>query len=219
MQLFTRALLTPDLSFKTLADARAATGADGLPRLMRTTRFAEAEITWRGRQWLLSMPLSPAALASVERTASQSCGRLNTDHLDGIPHPAGGNALDRRGWATSGVTGPRRCSTFPAGQTVRRGAATRSPTERFCSRRSTPCETALRELELLAQQPPGRKPALVRAGGSCRCATTTPAFRPFGRRRGRCESLREPGPPDGRGADVPAVGERRRGRLHPGTAA
>ena len=27
LQLFTRALLTPDLSFKTLADARAATGA------------------------------------------------------------------------------------------------------------------------------------------------------------------------------------------------
>lgn len=80
LQLFTRALLTPDLSFKTLADARAATGADGLPRLMRTTRFAEAEITWRGRQWLLSMPLSPAALAAVERTASQ-LGRLNTDHL------------------------------------------------------------------------------------------------------------------------------------------
>lgn len=80
LQLFTRALLTPDLSFKTLADARAAPGADGLPRLMRTTRFAEAEITWRGRQWLLSMPLSPAALAAVERTASQ-LGRLNTDHL------------------------------------------------------------------------------------------------------------------------------------------
>ena len=80
LQTFARALLTPDLSFKTLADARAATGADGLPRLMRTTRFAEAEITWRGRQWLLSMPLSPAALASVERTASQ-LGRLNTDHL------------------------------------------------------------------------------------------------------------------------------------------
>ena len=80
LQLFTRALLTPDLSFKTLADARAAPGADGLPRLMRTTRFAEAEITWRGRQWLLSMPLSPDALAAVERTASQ-LGRLNTDHL------------------------------------------------------------------------------------------------------------------------------------------
>ena len=28
LQLFTRALLTPDLSFKTLADARAAPGAD-----------------------------------------------------------------------------------------------------------------------------------------------------------------------------------------------
>ncbi|WP_290541284.1 WG repeat-containing protein [Alistipes sp.] len=80
LQLFTRALLTPDLSFGTLAEARAATGADRLPRLMRTTRFVEAEIAWNDRQWLLSMPLSPAALASVERTASQ-LGRLNTDRL------------------------------------------------------------------------------------------------------------------------------------------
>ena len=80
LQIFTRALLTPDLSFETLTDARAATGMDGLPRLMRTTRFAEAEITWRGRQWLLSMPLSPIALTSIERTASQ-LGRLNTEWL------------------------------------------------------------------------------------------------------------------------------------------
>lgn len=118
LQLFTRALLTPDLSFKTLADARAATGADGLPRLMRTTRFAEAEITWRGRQWLLSMPLSPAALAAVERTASQ-LGRLNTDHLaeyrilrDELrwTDPAAANAVST--W---------RYNTFPR-QTVRRSA-------------------------------------------------------------------------------------------------
>ena len=80
LQIFTRALLTPDLSFETLSDARAATGTDGLPRLMRTTRFAETEITWGGRQWLLSMPLSPISLTSVERTASQ-LGRLNTEWL------------------------------------------------------------------------------------------------------------------------------------------
>lgn len=80
LQIFTRALLTPDLSFETLTDARTATGMDGLPRLMRTTRFAEAEITWGGRQWLLSMPLSPIALTSIERTASQ-LGRLNTEWL------------------------------------------------------------------------------------------------------------------------------------------
>ncbi len=30
LQIFTRALLTPDLSFETLTDARAATGMDGL---------------------------------------------------------------------------------------------------------------------------------------------------------------------------------------------
>ena len=48
LQTFARALLTPDLSFRTLADARVAAGPDGLPRLMRTTSFAEAEIAWRG---------------------------------------------------------------------------------------------------------------------------------------------------------------------------
>lgn len=45
---FTRALLTPDLSFATLADARAVTDRQGLPLLRRTTRFAEARIEWRG---------------------------------------------------------------------------------------------------------------------------------------------------------------------------
>ena len=80
LQTFARALLTPDLSFRTLADARAAAGPDGLPRLMRTTRFAEAEIAWRGERWLLFLPLSPAALHTVERTASQ-LRRIDTDRL------------------------------------------------------------------------------------------------------------------------------------------
>ena len=78
--IFRQALQTPDLSLATLTEARAATGADGMPRLMRTTRFAEAEISWHGAHWLLFMPLSPAALASVERTASQTA-RLNTELL------------------------------------------------------------------------------------------------------------------------------------------
>ncbi|MFR8224127.1 MAG: WG repeat-containing protein [Alistipes shahii] len=142
LQLFTRALLTPDLSFKTLADARAATGADGLPRLMRTTRFAEAEITWRGRQWLLSMPLSPAALASVERTASQ-LGRLNTDHLAGIPHPAGRTAVDGPGEAANAVS-TWRSNTFPrANRSPKR--STTEPAERLLAALDT-LETALREL-------------------------------------------------------------------------
>lgn len=80
LQIFTRALLAPDLSLLTLTDARAATEAGGMPRLMRTTRFIEAEITWRGAQWLLSMPLSHGALFAVERTASR-LGRLTTDRL------------------------------------------------------------------------------------------------------------------------------------------
>ena len=44
LQHFTRALLTPDLSLATLADARPVTEPNGMPRLVRTTRFAEA--TW-----------------------------------------------------------------------------------------------------------------------------------------------------------------------------
>ena len=66
---FIQALQTPEISFTTLTDARPVTEAGGIPPLMRTTRFAEAEIIWRGRRWLLSLPLSPAALAAVERTA------------------------------------------------------------------------------------------------------------------------------------------------------
>ena len=80
IQTFMRALLTPDLAFTRLTDARAISGAGGLPQLMRTTRFAEAEIEWQGHRWLLSLPLSAAAVDSVGRTASQ-IGRLNTDWL------------------------------------------------------------------------------------------------------------------------------------------
>lgn len=68
---FTRALLTPDLSFATLADARAVTDRQGLPRLRRTTRFAEARIEWRGGSWLLFLPLAPQALLRIERTAAR----------------------------------------------------------------------------------------------------------------------------------------------------
>mgnify|MGYP001024729922 CR=1 FL=1 len=80
LQTFTRALLTPDLSFRTLTDARAVCGADGLPQLMRTTRFAEAEITHDGRRWLLFLPLTPAALYGVERIESR-LRKLRTDFL------------------------------------------------------------------------------------------------------------------------------------------
>ena len=49
LPIFSRALLTPDLSFRTLADACAETGSSGVPGLMRTTRFVEARIRWQGR--------------------------------------------------------------------------------------------------------------------------------------------------------------------------
>lgn len=80
LQTFTRALQMPDLSFTSLADARVQADHSGLPRLTRTTRFAEVQITWRGEQWLLSMPLTPSALPGVERTAS-ALRRLNSPWL------------------------------------------------------------------------------------------------------------------------------------------
>ena len=80
LPIFSRALLTPDLSFRTLSDACAETNAGGVPCLMRTTRFAEARIRWQGCCWLLSMPLTPSALPGVERTAL-TVRHLNTPVL------------------------------------------------------------------------------------------------------------------------------------------
>ncbi len=80
LPIFSRALLTPDLSFRTLADACAETGNSGVPGLMRTTRFVEARIRWQGRRWLLSMPLTPSALPRIERTAL-AVKRFNTPAL------------------------------------------------------------------------------------------------------------------------------------------
>lgn len=80
LPIFSRALLTPDLSLRTLREAQAETDGAGLPRLMRTTRFAEARIRWQGASWLLSMPLTPSALPRIERTAL-AVKRFNTAAL------------------------------------------------------------------------------------------------------------------------------------------
>lgn len=70
----------PDVSLATLYEAHAATDSRGIPTLMRTTRFAEAQIEWRGEQWLLSQPLTASGLHAIEQTASQ-LRRFNTRHL------------------------------------------------------------------------------------------------------------------------------------------
>lgn len=80
IRIFMQALQTPDLSFATLCGLRADTDDQGLPKLMRTTRFAEAAISWQGRSWLLLLPLSGTALATVERTVSR-LGRLTASSL------------------------------------------------------------------------------------------------------------------------------------------
>lgn len=77
---FARALLAPDLAFATLAEARVCTDRQGLPLLRRTTRFAEAQIEWRGGSWLLFLPLAPQALLRIERTAAR-LRRLTTGLL------------------------------------------------------------------------------------------------------------------------------------------
>lgn len=66
-----RALQTPDLSLATLSGARVVAGSNALPQLVRTSRFAEAEIEWQGARWLLSMPLTSAAIPRIEPAASR----------------------------------------------------------------------------------------------------------------------------------------------------
>ena len=68
---FTRALLAPADHFDALRDARIPTGPDGRPRMSRTSRFAEAEIDWRGGRWLVCMPLAPSAVPGIERAAAR----------------------------------------------------------------------------------------------------------------------------------------------------
>jgi hypothetical protein len=80
LQQFSRALLSPALALATLANARTIADRNGIPRLMRTTRFAEAEIEWQGSHWLVAMPLTNAALPHIERMVS-AIKKLNTDYL------------------------------------------------------------------------------------------------------------------------------------------
>ena len=80
LPIFMRALQTPDLAFERLATARAVTDGRGVPMLQRSSRFVEAEIEWQRRRWLLSMPLTAAALPRIERTVSR-LRQLNTPWL------------------------------------------------------------------------------------------------------------------------------------------
>lgn len=68
---FLQALTTPATHFVTLHEAQPLRGHDGRIVMSRTSRFAEAEITWSGARWLLCMPLVPAAIPSIERAAAR----------------------------------------------------------------------------------------------------------------------------------------------------
>lgn len=64
---FTTALMAPERSFATLADAVVRYDQNGLPAVRRTTYRVECEIEWHGASYLLSMPLSTAAAHRGER--------------------------------------------------------------------------------------------------------------------------------------------------------
>lgn len=66
-----KALLAPADRLAALSGLAPATDASGCPRLGRTSRFAESEVVWQQRRWLLCMPLVPAALPSAERAAAR----------------------------------------------------------------------------------------------------------------------------------------------------
>lgn len=80
LQTFVQALLTPERSLSALADARPVRQPGAQPSLRRTTRFAETEIVWHGKRWLLSLPLSDDAISRAERTAA-AVRRLNSPSL------------------------------------------------------------------------------------------------------------------------------------------
>lgn len=68
---FTEALQTPDLAFSTLRDSHPRrTTTDGIA-LVRRSHFAETEIEWQGKHYLLCFPLSAAAVFAVEPTAAR----------------------------------------------------------------------------------------------------------------------------------------------------
>ena len=68
---FTEALQAPDLAFSTLRDCHPRRTATGGVALSRTSRFAEAEIEWQSRKYLLCFPLSTASIFAVEQTAAR----------------------------------------------------------------------------------------------------------------------------------------------------
>lgn len=77
---FSEALQAPDLFFRTLGDCRPLRDEAGELRIVRTSRFAEAEIEWRGARHLLCFPLSAASVEATERTVAR-LGRLRTELL------------------------------------------------------------------------------------------------------------------------------------------
>lgn len=80
LQNFTRALLTPDLTFSILKEAKVITEPNKMPLLLRTTRFIEAQIEWHDERWLLALPLTPSAIPRMERTITL-LRKLNTRAL------------------------------------------------------------------------------------------------------------------------------------------
>lgn len=60
-------LQNPAQYLRSLKDIKVKFNNDGIPILTRITRFANAEIEWRGETWLLGVPLCSSAISGVER--------------------------------------------------------------------------------------------------------------------------------------------------------
>lgn len=68
---FLEALLTPRKTFRTFGEARFEQDENGMPRIGRTTLFAETRCTLGDRRHLLLVPLSPLAHRLGETSARQ----------------------------------------------------------------------------------------------------------------------------------------------------
>ena len=121
---------------------------------------------------------------------------------DAIPHPAGGNALDRRaGQRAAHGTRPAAAS----GPGVRRGAAHGG--QNGPARGARHAARSAAGAGIHAQQPSGKQPPLAPGTNHTDPLLRRP-HRRGGKRRGRCGGVRGPETPDRRGAHAPTVGKR-----------
>lgn len=169
LQHFSRALLTPDLSLATLADARPVTDPTAYRAWCARRVSPRRKSNGGASGWLVAMPLNPSAMPRIERTVS-ALRKLNTGYLAECRILPGEmrwhDATARNGtqtWYCStclrGGSSPKRCSPR---------------IRRRCSRRSIHCRR--RSGSWNSHTTTSRKRTSAGTGdGSSRYAITMPA--------------------------------------------